>query len=65
MEKILIVVDKNLLTRIDEELARVGLGSNRSAFIRTACEKHLTFLRGVQNSIRKKELSREFGNESV
>ena len=59
MEKVLITVDKNLLTRLDEQLERVGVGSNRSGLIRDACEYYLDLKRGIKNKLRKKEISLE------
>lgn len=57
MGKVLIIVDTNLLTRIDEHIDKAGgYGKNRSAFIREACEYYLTIKHGISNKIRKRQL---------
>ena len=65
MHKILITLDKNLLIRLDEEIKRLGHGSNRAGYLRTACEKYLDLTRGVSNRIRKRQLTKELENEAV
>lgn len=59
MEKILISLDKNLLLRIDKETQRLGHGSNRSAYIREACEFYLDTKRGIKNKILKSKIEKE------
>lgn len=65
MEKILITMNKNLLTRLDELVAKLGHGSNRSAFISEALEYYLLQKKGIMNIIRKKRLNHDLdkGNE--
>lgn len=55
--KILLVIDHNLLARVDEEVKRLGAGANRSAFFREATEYYLTIKRGISNTLRKRELN--------
>jgi hypothetical protein len=57
MKKILIYIDENLLIRIDENVKIIGLGANRSAFIRQSCETFLDLKKGFSNRIRKRELN--------
>lgn len=59
MEKVLVSLDKNLLTRLDEEVSRLGHGASRSGFITEALEYYLMTKRGFKNIRRKQELKNE------
>jgi len=58
-ERVLISIDLNLLTRVDEYVKSNGMGANRSGFFRDAGEYYLNIKKGIMNKIRKKQLHDE------
>jgi len=56
MEKVLIVINQSLLTRIDDEVKILGHGANRSAYICEALEYYLKVKRGVKGMLKKRKL---------
>lgn len=59
MKKILITIDENLLSRMNEYVNTLGHGCNQSAFIREALEYYLTNKTGIKNIIKRRRLSHE------
>lgn len=61
-ERVLITVDRNLLTRIDEYISHPERGIKRSTFIRNCCEYYLDIKLGVKNRLRRRELDEKICN---